>query len=74
LTVEVLCLLAAPDSPVRSEFAVLTSDFCSMHCSLVSTVDRCSVGSQDSPVNYSGVTLRKPESGQFARCLGLGTG
>jgi hypothetical protein len=27
----------------------------------------------DSPVNYSGVTLRKPESGQFMRCLGLGT-
>jgi hypothetical protein len=25
-------------------------------------------------VNFSGVALRKPKSGQFARCLGLGTG
>jgi hypothetical protein len=28
----------------------------------------------DSPVNYSGVTLRKTKSVQFVRCLGLGTG
>jgi hypothetical protein len=34
----------------------------------------CSLAAQDSPVNYSGVVLRKPESGQFARCLGLGIG
>jgi hypothetical protein len=40
LTVEVLCPLAAPDSPVRSDLAVLTSDFCTVHCSLVSAVDR----------------------------------
>jgi hypothetical protein len=42
LTVEVLCLLAAPDSPVahqicpvRSDFAALISDFCTMrfYCS-----------------------------------------
>jgi hypothetical protein len=31
LTIEVLCPLAAPDSPVRSDFAALTSDFCSVH-------------------------------------------
>jgi hypothetical protein len=73
LTVEVLCPLAAPDSPV-------CSDFCTVHCSSrqssqpLGIVDRCSVGSPDNLVNYSGVTLRKPESGQFARCLGLGTG
>jgi hypothetical protein len=75
LTVEVLCPLAAPDSSVRSDFALLTSDFCSVHCIVVSAVDhwaqltvaplahrtvRCT---SDSPVNYSGVTLRKPKSG-----------
>jgi hypothetical protein len=31
-------------------------------------------GTPDGPVNYSGHALRKPESGQFARCSGLGTG
>jgi hypothetical protein len=78
LTVEVLCPLAAPNSSVAHrtvrcvlDFAVLTSDFCSVHCSLVSVVDRwaqltvaplphrtvrCTL---DSPVNYNGVTLRK---------------
>jgi hypothetical protein len=61
---------------VRPDFAVLTSALCTVHSSAQSTVgevDRCSVGSPDSLVNYSGVTLRKSESGQFARCLGLGT-
>jgi hypothetical protein len=38
LTIEVLCLLAAPDSLVRSDFVALTSDFYSMHCSQQSTV------------------------------------
>jgi hypothetical protein len=38
------------------------------------TVDRCSIGSLDSPVNYIGVTMEKPESGQFMGVLGLGTG
>jgi hypothetical protein len=33
-----------------------------------------SSGTPDSPVNFSGVALRKPESVQFARCLGLGNG
>jgi hypothetical protein len=63
---------------VRSNFVVLTSDFCtadrSQRSRLLGEVDRCSVGSPDSPVNFSGMALRKPESGQFARCLGLGTG
>jgi hypothetical protein len=40
LTVEVFYPLAAPDSPVRSDFAVLTSDFYSVHCSFVSAIDR----------------------------------
>jgi hypothetical protein len=33
LTIEVICSLVAPDSPVHSDFAVLTSDFCIVHCS-----------------------------------------
>jgi hypothetical protein len=50
LTVEVFCLLAAPDSPVRSDFATLTSDFCTVRFllftqSTVGASDRCSVGS-----------------------------
>jgi hypothetical protein len=50
LTVEVLCLLAAPDSPMRSDFATLTSEFCTVrfHCShsrSLSAGERCSVGS-----------------------------
>jgi hypothetical protein len=48
LTVEVPCPLAAPnspvsggtpDSPVCSDFAVLTSDFCVVHCSRFTAVD-----------------------------------
>jgi hypothetical protein len=39
LTVEVHCPLAAPDSPVRSHFAVLTSNFCFVHCTVVNAVD-----------------------------------
>jgi hypothetical protein len=56
LTVEVLCPLAAPDCPVRSDLAVLTSDFCTVHCSVVSSrplgaVNRFSVGSPDNMVH-----------------------
>jgi hypothetical protein len=40
LTIEVLCPLVALDSPVCSNFAVLTSDFCVVHCSLFTAVDR----------------------------------
>jgi hypothetical protein len=73
------------DSLMRSVFAVLTFDFCSVHCSLYHRsrpLTKLTVAllahwtvlcTPDSPVNYSGVTLRKPESGQFMRCLGLGT-
>jgi hypothetical protein len=84
LTVEVLCPLATSDSPVHSDFTFLISALSSVHCSPKSTVGRS--GSllrwltghvrctRDSPVNYSGATLRKkPESGQFTRVLGLGT-
>jgi hypothetical protein len=54
----------------------LQSDFWLLCCWLrrsqrswpLGEVDRCSVGSPDSPMNFSGRALRKPESGQFARC------
>jgi hypothetical protein len=39
LTVEVFCPLAARDSLVCSNFAVLTSDFCAVYCSLFTIVD-----------------------------------
>jgi hypothetical protein len=40
LTVEVLCPLAAPDSPVHSDFTALTSDLRTVHCSSDIAVDR----------------------------------
>jgi hypothetical protein len=40
LTIEVLCPLVAPDSPVRSDFAALTSDLRNVNCSSGTTVDR----------------------------------
>jgi hypothetical protein len=75
-----------PDSPMRSDFVVLTSNFCFVHCTVVSAVDhwrswpllcwrtRQSGGSPDSSVNYSGWAMRKPESGQVARAAAWGTG
>jgi hypothetical protein len=86
LTIEVLCPLAAPDSPVAHwtvpciltlQFWLLTSalsTFPLSALSIVGKVDHCSVGSPDSPMNFSGVALRKPESSQFVKCFGLGTG
>jgi hypothetical protein len=59
LTIEVICPLAAPDSPVahrtcsmRSDFAALTSNFCIVrfYCSRsrpLSASDCCSIGSPD---------------------------
>jgi hypothetical protein len=65
-----LCLLAAPDSPVPSDFAALTLPrtvhrgrcFCSRPLALDS---RCYAGSPDSPVNYSGAHPGILESGWF---------
>jgi hypothetical protein len=67
------------DSPVRSNFAVLTSDFCTLHYSPQSTVGRnwpllswltghvrCT---PDSPVNYSGMTLGKTREQPVWGCL-----
>jgi hypothetical protein len=89
LTVEVLCLLAAPDSPVAHWTCLVSSDFLlwllTVHYTLLqSTIvrsDRCSVGSldtvrctPDSPVNYSGACLWKTRDWPVGRVLGLGTG
>jgi hypothetical protein len=86
LTVEVFCPLAALDSLVahrtclvHSDFAALTSDFCTVHFllftqSTVGAVYRCSVGSPDSPVNYSGASPRESQEWLVRGVLGLGTG
>jgi hypothetical protein len=84
LTVEVLCFLVALDSPVRSDFAVLTSNFCTVHCSPQSIVGhtwpllRWLTGhvqcTPDIAVNYSGTTLEKTWEWPVRGCLGLGTG
>jgi hypothetical protein len=46
-----------PNSPVCSDFIVLTSVFCTVHCSSVSAVDRCelnrcSIGTPKCPVAH----------------------
>ena len=69
-----LLSMGALDSPVSLSGAPLTlrTLFFTAHLSqrlLQSTVARCihcSAGAPDSPVNYSGVRLLKPESGWFS--------
>ena len=70
-----LCLLAAPNSLVPSDFAALTSVAALFTSLLLFAVNRCAQiavvrwlirqfgGTPDSPVNYSGARRRKPESG-----------
>jgi hypothetical protein len=75
-----------PDSPAHSDFAALTSDFCTVHFLLFTAVDRwpswlllrwltghvrCT---PDSPVNYNGATPRESWERLVCECLGLGTG
>jgi hypothetical protein len=84
LNVEVLCPLAAPDSLVAhwtvqcvltSQFWLLTSALFTVHRSRpLGAVDRFSIGSSDSPVNYSGATPRKTRERPVRGVLGLGTG
>jgi hypothetical protein len=70
---------ATPDSPVPSDFCALTSvealftaeRFCSRP---LAPVSRCSVGSSDSPVNYSGGCTGILESGWFGGRLAWCTG
>jgi hypothetical protein len=78
MTIEVFCPHAAPDSPMRSDFAALTFDLRSVHfyCtpqSTVGAVDRCFAGSPDSSVNYSGATPGKTRERPVDEVLGLGT-
>jgi hypothetical protein len=68
---------AAPDRPcslfgvpssgcsdsVRTVHALYT--FVGVRCSRPLRWSRCSAGAPDSPVNYSGATLLKPEGGKF---------
>jgi hypothetical protein len=80
LTVEVLCLLAAPDTPMCSDFAALTSNLSTVHFyytpqSTVGAVNRCSVGSPDMSGAHRTVRRiivewlsEKPKSGQLGRC------
>jgi hypothetical protein len=80
LTIEVLCLLAAPD--MSGAYWLCCFDFWLLHCALLlftqSTVEhrwpllhwhtghvRCT---PDSPMNYNECLLGKPESGQLMRC------
>jgi hypothetical protein len=70
------------ESPVRSDFAVLTSTLCIVHRSRpLGADDHCSVGSPDtvrctpeSLVNYSGVTPRETRERLVRGVLDLGTG
>jgi hypothetical protein len=72
-TVGTPCPVAAPDSPVRSDFAswhlICTVHFCSRP---LSAGYRCPIGSPDSPVNYSGATLGKTRQWHVRLVLGLG--
>jgi hypothetical protein len=83
LTIEVLCPPAAPDSPVRSDFVVLTSDFC---CALFTAVDHwaqltvaplthrtCLVHTRQSGELWRSDS-GKTESGQFVGGARPGTG
>jgi hypothetical protein len=85
LTVEVLCLVVAPDSPVAHRTCPVHSDFSALtsnaHCSSF-TVDRWRRlpllhwltehvrCTLDSPMNYSGASLEKTR--EWAVCLVLG--
>jgi hypothetical protein len=59
--------------PMRLLAAALTLRELSAHCSTFAGVrcsqplrwSRCSAGTPDSPVNYSGAALLKPEGGKF---------
>jgi hypothetical protein len=71
---------STPYSPVCSDFAVLTSDFYIVHYSLFVAVDHWAKLTVALLAHQTGQWIiakwlwEKPESGQFARCLSLGTG
>jgi hypothetical protein len=47
------------------ELSAHCSTFAGVRCSQPLRWSRCSAGAQDSPVNYSGAALLKPEGGKF---------
>jgi hypothetical protein len=68
-----LLVMGAPDSPVRHQTGHVQCPVC-RHVTQplgfgssrpLAWISRCSAGTPDSPVNYSGVCLLKPESGWF---------
>jgi hypothetical protein len=65
-TVTVHCpvRLLAPALTLPTQFAVFTIQ-CSLLQSTIGTDSRCSAGTPDSPVNYSGVAPQIPEAEQF---------
>jgi hypothetical protein len=60
------CSLSGAPSGTCSDFCARS---CTVHCRLLQTtvgaVSRCSTGTPDSPVNYSGVASQIPEGGKF---------
>jgi hypothetical protein len=65
-TVPVHCpvrLLA--DAPTLRELSAHCSTFAGVRCSRPLRWSHCSAGAPDSPVNYSGAALLKPEGGKF---------
>jgi hypothetical protein len=77
LTVEVVCPRGALDSPLRPDVTdclLMLQTAGAVPQSTVGGVDRCTEGSLDSPVIFSGQASRIPESGQLAKCSSQGTG
>jgi hypothetical protein len=60
------CSLSGAPSGACSDFCARS---CTVHCRLLQTTvgadSRCSAGTPDSPVNYSGVAPQIPEAEQF---------
>jgi hypothetical protein len=80
LTVEVVCPRGVPYSPVAQRTVwcnLIVTDclltFGAADCGCSPAVDRCTEGSQDSPVIFNGRALRKLESAQLMKCSSHGT-
>jgi hypothetical protein len=63
-TVHYLVRLLAAALTLR-ELSAHCSTFAGVRCSRPLRWSRCSAGAPDSPVNYSGAALLKPEGGKF---------
>jgi hypothetical protein len=58
-----VCLLAA--ALTLRELSAQCSTFAGVRCSRPLRWSRCFAGAPDSPLNYSGASLQKPEGGKF---------